>query len=221
MAEGRATPDKLAVSRSGVTVVLAVIAASGMWLLLQGRASQTRFEAGVVFADDACRLSPGYAHSIGGPITDVECARIQRLARAEVAAAFADMRLDITSSPSAFWTVSVRAFIPARATTLGAAGASLAFGPLGGRGTVGLMTLTGYAVTHAPPDVTRDGLVTAIGRGVGRSVVHELAHQIAGGAIDGTDPNTYEYGSVDRASQYYGTLHWGEVGTRLTTRLAR
>lgn len=86
---------------------------------------------------------------------------------------------------------------------------------------VGLMTLAGHAVRLAPEAITRDALIAAIGRGVGRSVVHELTHQIAGGAIDGNDPATYEYGSVDRAQQYYGTLTWGAVGERIHERLAQ
>jgi hypothetical protein len=131
------------------------------------------------------------------------------------------LRVDVTTDPYAFWTVHVRAFVPSRARTLGAAGASLAFGPLGGRGTVGVMPLVGYAIRHAPHGSSRPALVTAIGLGVGRSVVHEFAHQIAGGAIDGSDPDTYEYGSVDRPSQYYGALHWGRTGERIRTRLAR
>lgn len=208
-------------TRSGAAAAIALVAAGGLWLGLQARAASTRFEAGLVFADDACQLSPGFAGNVGGPITAAECAAIERLARAEVVAAFEGFRLEVTDSPRAFWVVSVRPFVPSRSRTLGAAGASLAFGPLGGRGTVGLMALAGYAARHAPEDLPRDALITAIGRGVGRSVVHEFTHQIAGGSIDGDDPSTYEYGSVDRASQYYGDMRWGAAGERIRSRLAR
>jgi hypothetical protein len=212
---------RFSLPRSAIAAAVAVVAAGGLWLALQLRASTTRFEAGLVFADDACQLSPGFAAAIGGPISNAECVQIERLARAEVAAAFEPFRLDVTNASRAFWVVSVRPFVPARSRTVGAAGASLAFGPLGGRGTVGLMALAGYAVRHAPHALPREALITALGRGVGRSVVHEFTHQIAGGQVDGDDPATYEYGSVDRAAQYYGTLHWGAAGERIRERLAR
>jgi hypothetical protein len=200
-------------------VTLAIVAAGGLWTALQRRAASTRFAAGLVFVPGACDLSPGVARSLGGPLTPADCAVIERIARAEVAAAFAGLRVDVSADASAFWTVHVRAFVPSRTRMLGAAGASLAFGPLGGRGMVGLMPLAGHALRHAPPQASRDEIIAAIGRGVGRSVVHEFAHQIAGGAIDGSDPSTYEYGSVDRAAQYYGVLRWGPVGARVRERL--
>lgn len=208
-------------SRSAVAAAVALIAAGCLWLALQARASSTSFEAGLVFTNDACDLSPGFALSLGGPLTPRECARVERIARDEVDAAFAALRLQVTASSSAFWTVHVRPFVPARSRTLGAAGASLAFGPLGGRGTVGMMPLAAQAMRHAPIGTSREQLVAAIGLGVGRSVVHEFAHQIAGGAVDSSDAATYEYASIDRPSQYYGTLHWGAAGSRIRLRLSR
>jgi hypothetical protein len=198
---------------------LALVAAGGLWALLQRRAASTRLVAGVVFVDGACDLSPGVARSLGGPLTPADCAEIERIARAEVVTAFEDLRIDVTADPYAFWTVHVRAFVPARSIMLGAAGASVAFGPLGGRGMVGLMALTAQALRHAPSDASRSDIVAAIGRGVGRSVVHEFAHQIVGGQIDSSDASTYEYGSVDRPDQYYGVLRWGPVGERVRARL--
>ena len=41
--------------------------------------------------------------------------------------------------------------------------------------------------------------------------MHELTHQMLGGgtaAHNDRDPDSYEYGNPDRASQYYGELHW-------------
>ncbi|AMY07184.1 hypothetical protein LuPra_00351 [Luteitalea pratensis] len=202
-------------------LALALVAAGGLWTTLQRRAASTRFEAGLVFVAGACDLSPGVARALGGPLTSADCAAIERIARAEVVAAFAGLRVDLNADPAAFWTVHVRAFVPSRSRTLGAAGASLAFGPLGGRGMVGLMPLTGQALRYAPSNASRAEIVAGIGRGVGRSVVHEFAHQIAGGQIDSTDASTYEYNSVDRPAQYYGALHWGDAGTRVRSRLGR
>jgi hypothetical protein len=197
---------------------LALVAAGALGTVLQQRAAATRFQAGVVFVAGACDLSPGVAQVLGGALTATDCALVERLARAEVAAAFAGLRIDVTDDPAAFWTVHVRPFVPSRSRMVGAAGASVAFGPLGGRGVVGLMPITAQALRHAPPDTSRAELVAAIGRGIGRTVVHELAHQIAG-AIDGSDELTYEYGSVDRRAQYYGELHWGAAGARVRDRL--
>ena len=154
-------------------LALALVAAGGLWTTLQRRAASTRFEAGLVFVAGACDLSPGVARTLGGPLTTADCASVERIARAEVAAAFAGLRMDVTADPAAFWTVHVRAFVPSRSRMVGAAGASLAFGPLGGRGMVGIMPLTAQALRHAPSDASRADIVAAIGRGVGRSVVHE------------------------------------------------
>ena len=62
----------------------------------------------------------------------------------------------------------------------------------------------------APAATTRAQLVTAIGRGVGRTAAHELVHQVLGasGTHNDADLDSYEHGSSDRASQFYGALHW-------------
>jgi hypothetical protein len=53
-------------------------------------------------------------------------------------------------------------------------------------------------------------MIEGIGRGIGRVAAHEFAHQILGSAAmhNATDQYSYEYPSPDRASQYYGELHW-------------
>ena len=196
-----------------------LLAAAGLWLSLEARAASTRVQAGVVFVDGACDLSPGFAGMLGGPLSSTECAKVERIARAEVAVAFEGLRLEVTNDARSFWTVHVRGFVPSRSRTLGAAGASVALGPLGGRGIVGLTSLAAHALGHAPTGTPRAQIVAAIGRGVGRSVVHELAHQIVGGSIDSAEEDTYEYGSADRAAQYYGVLRWGSAGERVRAKL--
>ena len=166
--------------RSCAALLFGVLASGGLGLALQSRAASTRFQAGVVFGNGACDLSPGFARTIGGPISDIECAHVERIARAEIAAAFDGLRIEVTNDARAFWTVHVRGHVPSRSRTVGAVGASVAFGPLGGRGIVGLTPLAAQAIRHAPAGTTRADILDAIGRGVGRSVVHELAHQIVG-----------------------------------------
>ncbi|HTU99675.1 MAG TPA: hypothetical protein VMF13_03995 [Luteitalea sp.] len=199
--------------------LLALVATACLWIGLERHAASARTRVGLVFHADACDLWPGMAAQAGGQLTVDECGVIAARVRGEVDDAFAGLRIDITDDARAFWTVHVVARVPARTRMTGAVGASVAMGPLGGRGLVGLQPLTVHALRYAPPGTSRDALVTAIGRGVGRAVVHELAHQVVGGSVDGDDPDTYEYGSAERASQFYGTLRWGPAGERMRERL--
>ena len=86
----------------------------------------------------------------------------------------------------------------------------MALGALGGRGAVGFDLVAFKAINYAPADAPRHRIIEGIGRGIGRVAVHEFVHQILGvaAAHNNSDVNSYEYGSPDRASQYYGDLHW-------------
>ena len=101
-----------------------------------------------------------------------------------------------------------------------AAGASYALGPLGGGGFLNFTTLALKAVVYQPPGTSRDELVTAIGRGIGRSAVHEFTHLMLGAdSRHSGDDATYEYESADRMSQYYGQLRWADARPLLERRL--
>jgi hypothetical protein len=91
---------------------------------------------------------------------------------------------------------------------------------LGGAGFVNFTTLALNAIRYAPPGTSRAAM-DAIGRGIGRSAVHELAHMmIPDVAIDRhPDENSYEHSSTARVSQYYGDLHWAVAGPVLRARL--
>ena len=82
-----------------------------------------------------------------------------------------------------------------------AAGMAHAFGMLGGVASVNFQTHALNAVIFAPADATRPDIVEAIGRGIGRSAVHELAHMIS--------------------SQYYGELRWASAWAILDRRIGR
>jgi hypothetical protein len=59
---------------------------------------------------------------------------------------------------------------------------------------------------------------------VGRAAVHEFTHQILGrdAPIDGSkDVGSYEYGSTDRAAQYYGPIRWDLAAPLLRKKLGR
>lgn len=94
-------------------------------------------------------------------------------------------------------------------------------GPLGGEGTVSVRAVAAQAVHYAPPGATRAAIIEAIGRGIGRTAVHEFAHQILFGepVPPSTDPQSYEYESSDRAEQYYGSVHWDTAWPFLVRKL--
>jgi hypothetical protein len=159
------------------------------------------------------------------PLTPEEQERIKAVARAEVGRAFADFRVRVTDSRYGFYRVAVSQLIRPRgmARYTGAAGESYAFGPLGGYGTVSFYLLAAQAMSHAPPGASRADIVDAMGRGIGRAAVHELAHQLLPHtpihASD--DPATYEYWSSNRAAQYYGDIRWSVARPKLQERFAR
>ena len=76
--------------------------------------------------------------------------------------------------------------------------------------TAGLWYENGSLPLPRMPRRSLAGPSSGIGRGIGSVAAHEFAHQILGGVAvhDDTDENSYEYPSPDRASQYYGELHW-------------
>jgi hypothetical protein len=95
-------------------------------------------------------------------------------------------------------------------------------GSFGGIGAVDFRLVEAFALRYAPAGASREAVLEGIGRGVGRVAVHELAHQIAGVAAavhDAADDHAYEYPSPERASQYYGELHWTIARPLLEQRL--
>jgi len=76
------------------------------------------------------------------------------------------------------------------------------------------------AVAYAPPDASRPAIIDGIGRGIGRAAVHEFGHAMVS-ANHSQDEDSYEYRSADRASQYYGELHWAGAGPLLQRRFGK
>ena len=158
---------------------------------------------------------------LGGPLTLEEQQRIQSVARQEIEDAFAEFRVLVNERPDSFYRVRVRQFLTAG--RYAAAGQSNVFGPLGGYGAVSFITLAAQAMAHAPATATRADIVDAIGRGLGRAAVHEFAHQIlpSGPMHNTQDRASYEYWSSNRATQYYGEMHWSVARPKLEQRLSR
>jgi hypothetical protein len=165
-------------------------------------------EAGFWFDRVTFALPVGDVERIGGPIRPDEQSQIESIARAELEAAYAGLRIRFTRQPSGFYRVSVVQDIPARGLPVAGASRRVPFG--GGVGSVSFRTLGSQAVANAPRDATRARIIEAIGKGIGRTAAHEFAHQIlvSVNLHDTKDPDSYEHGISDRPSQYYGTLHW-------------
>jgi hypothetical protein len=83
--------------------------------------------------------------------------------------------------------------------------------------------LAGGAVAYAPPNADRPTIIAAIGRGIGRTAVHELTHQLlpTSPIHDSTNMRSYEYASAARAEHYYGEMEWDLAWPLLEGRLGR
>ena len=183
-------------------VLVAIVTIGG----LQWRSRFVVADAGFWFDRVTFALPPGDTARLGGPITDEEKARIVSTAESELRTAFAGLRIAFSDHPDAFYRVLV---VQESSNDL-AAGESHVLRPLGGRGSVSFVTLALMAIHHAPVQADRSTVIDGIGRGIGRSAAHEFAHQLLPDVnIDKSrDDHSYEFGSSDRAAQYYEPMHW-------------
>lgn len=198
-------------------VIVAILCVALAW-----RISRTVSVVGFWF-EEFPFVGEGATAVLGGPLTTPEIDTVKRTARDELTRAYAGLKLKFYDSPQAFWTVRVRgSFQPKRGQKLPIAGETFLMGPLGGRSAVNFSEVVMAAIAHAPPATTRQILVEGIGRGIGRTAAHELAHAILGmsGAMDNrTDALSYEYFTHNRPSHYYGELHWSQAWPVLVERV--
>jgi hypothetical protein len=206
------------------TFLIAVLATSTLAAGVRWYSATAPISAGISFAEEVFTPSSVVAAELGGPLSPEEIARIKLTARREVERAFAGLRVRVVETPRAFWRVRVLPTVQLRRNrrAFATAGASYGFGPLGGAGFVNFTALAVNAVRYAPVGTPRAAIVEAIGRGIGRSAVHEFAHMIAPDVAihDTTDPDSYEESNTARYSQYYGELRWGNAWPVLHARLA-
>jgi len=176
--------------------------------------------AGFWWDDDVFGLSAPAAEALGGVLTGAELESIKRTSRAELEHAFDGMKIRISDDHQAFWRVEVVHSLRARGP-LPNSGESLSFGWLGGSGAVSFDLVSLKAVAYAPKDAPRQAIVDGSGRGIGRVAAHEFAHQMLNteAAHNKDDDNSYEFPSPDRASQYYGELHWSTARPLLDKKL--
>ncbi len=166
-------------------------------------------QAGFWFDNVTFALPAGQADILGGQLGAEDIETIKRVALAELKAAFAAYRIEISDSPDschALYAVRVINDAP----RYGGAAQSIALGALGGRGFVSYPVIVGYALNYAPADADRRTMIEAIGRGIGRAAAHEFAHQLVPhiNIHASRDPESYEYDSADRVAEYYGPIHW-------------
>jgi hypothetical protein len=141
---------------------------------------------------------------LNGPITAEELATIASIARAEVTSAFRGLPIKHSERRDARYHVVVVQELPR-----GGAGQSQASETFGGSGAVSFSFLATGALWHAAPGDDRASIIAAIGRGIGRTAVHEFAHQLLPTTdIHSTNAGSYEFGSAARREQYHGTLEW-------------
>jgi hypothetical protein len=199
-----------------VAAVLITVTVFGA-LRWQGRRSTVHI--GFWYDDVPFALPSDATARLGGPLTGPELASIEQLSRAELERAFAEFRISVTQDRLAFWRVRVVQSLNRDMNS----GESMGLGPLGGTGAVGFATVAVKATQYAEPGAPRQRVIDGIGRGIGRVAAHEFAHQILGVSVghNKDDPDSYEYPSPDRASQYYGELHWTIARPLLKQRLGR
>lgn len=186
----------------------AIVTAVAIYAVLSWRGREHVSRAGFWFENVTFETPHLVAAGYGGPIIEAEARIIQDVARSEVQAAFAGLRIRFTEDRDAYYRVRVvQEFGPG---IRGAAGASRVLAPIGGNGSVNYLMLSSQAVSHAPPSADRSAVVQAIGRGIGRGAVHEFLHQMLPrlNIHDSKDDRSYEYGYSSRPAQYYGDMRW-------------
>ena len=196
--------------RTAAIGLVAVVAIASVFAC-SGGLSRATPSAGFWYESSAFVLPADVATRFGEPLNDDEIGSIKQLSRTELERAFSGLRITVITNPNAFWRVEVLQSLPVREhQPLPHAGESLALGILGGTGAVGFDVVALKAIQYAPTSASRQRVIEGIGRGIGRVAVHEFIHQILGvtAAHNDTDEDSYEYGSPDRSSQYYGELHW-------------
>ena len=193
-------------SRQVVIVSCLVLGGSAWSGLVVERSRQRAIDAGFWF-DRVAYESP----RLGGALSAHDLETIDTVARTELKDAFAGLRLRLSNRRNAMFRVRVAQALydPRFRRDVGLSGESRAVAGFGGQATVSFYYHASNAEAYAAPADDRDAIVAAIGRGIGRAAVHELAHQLFPKApLHSTNILSYEYRSAARVQQYYGPMEW-------------
>jgi hypothetical protein len=159
---------------------------------------------------------------LGAPITANELAAIEMLARAEIVKAFQDFAVTLTGNRNARFKVAVLQRLRDERMLRNAdvAGQSRVLRGFGGSGAVSFHFVASAATVFLPESADRAALIEATGRAIGRTAVHELAHQLAPDTPihDTRNPDSYENGTAS-AGQYSGDMGWDIARPELERRL--
>lgn len=203
-----------------LAVFLVLAGGAAAWWTLADRARPDVVEAGFWFDDVTFQSA-----RLGGALTRADVGTIEAAARTELGRAFAGLPIRLTDRRDAIFRVRVAQEVRDRRLrgNWGVAGESFAVPGLGGDATVSFLFLASGATAHAPEDLSRADLLAAIGRGIGRTAAHELAHLIlpTRPIHDSPDVRSYEFDSAARREQYFGDMHWALARPWLEERLTR
>ena len=202
--------------QAAVCAALIVAGVTG-WMLAE-RSQPAVVEAGFWFERVAFQSA-----RLGGALTGADLAAVEDVARGEVALAFAGLPIRVSARRDATYRVRVvQAVHDLRLRgRWGVAGLASVPG-LGGQ-SGRFEFLAGGATAKSPEQATRAEILAAIGRGIGRTAVHEFTHQLLPQAPihDSQDVRSYEYDSAARHEQYFGEMRWNLARPLLEKRLAR
>jgi hypothetical protein len=202
--------------RQTLVCTVLVTAAAVSWMLAE-RAQPAVVDAGFWFEPVTFTSA-----RLGGAISEADRAAIEEVARAELSLAFDGLPLRVSARRDATYRIRVVQAVhdPRMRGRWGVAGASHAVPGLGGQGEVSFDFLAGGATARSPAQATRAEILSAIGRGIGRTAVHELTHQLLPRAPihDSPDVRSYEYDSAARHEQYFGEMRWNLARPLLAAR---
>jgi hypothetical protein len=162
---------------------------------------------------------------IGDPITAAEYMTIDRTARTEIANAFREFEVTVTGNRNARFKVEVvPRLTDQRLIRDGTyAGESRAVAGFGGAGHVNFEYVANGAMVFAPDDATREEIIAALGRGIGRVAIHEFLHQLLPKSPihDSRNPDSFEGNSPAQIQGYFGDLQWDIARPWLEARVKR
>jgi hypothetical protein len=165
------------------------------------------------------------SNRLGSPLTAAEIATVESFARRELDEAFRGLAISFSDRRDARYTIRVVQEVQDLRfrRPVGVAGQSRGISGFGGSGSVSFDFLANGAMAWAPDDAGRGELVAAIGRGIGRTAVHEFTHQLLPTAPihASRDEESYEYRSAARRAQYFGPIRWDLAWPLLRQKLAR
>lgn len=163
---------------------------------------------------------------LGDPLSSVEIATIEQIARAEIVRAFERFALGVSANRQARYHVRVVHKLVdqrIRHREMSVAGESRGAAGFGGSGAVSFQYVADGAMVFSPDDSSRGELNAAIGRGIGRVAIHEFLHQLLPKfeLHSSRDSRSYEGNSPALLEGYFEDLHWGIAASLLEERVGK